>query len=258
MSFQYENVILPDEPVLLVNRDWQIPGRKPRKSKKGQQNSYRAVHSFKVKGQPEGSGKIALASGRGKGTSTAPGCTLTAVAGGSSGTQGGRRAQLTQELGGREPQLASQSPPSDSSSSEGDVFQATLLDNHSYDIVPISRRSPARRPIPGVDASLLKLTSYEAPDFIPKAHYFNYCASLALSPVRPATLLTTTISRHRKCWRLLLPPQRHVHAEPAAQRVATNHSRGRVVVLHYSLHCRSAYGCKSTRPQSRTRSRLFG
>jgi hypothetical protein len=170
MAFQYENVILPDdEPVLLVNRDWQIPGRKPRKSKKGQKISFgRKVHSFKVKGQTESCSKIQLEpylprSGK-----------LSSSIIRRTGSQRDE-ARVAAEAREREGQITRQGPPSDSPSSDGDAFQARLLASEDYDLVPTSQKNPVdNRPAPGIDCPLFRFTSYEVPDFIPKANYLRY------------------------------------------------------------------------------------
>jgi hypothetical protein len=176
MSFQYEHILLPDKPVLLVNRDWQIPGRKPRKSEERRESSLRGqIYSFGVKGQSEGTGNIhieASSSRSGKNLSGVP-----AVDGESSRSQ--QRSRVRQNLGAT--QIAGQSPSPDSSPANGEGLQARMHDSAQYNITPNSGcDATGRGALPGVDAPLLKLISYDAPKFIPKANYLSYCSSNAI------------------------------------------------------------------------------
>ena len=193
-AFQYENVIFPDnEPVLLVNRDWQIPGRKQRKPKQGQETQYHTgggkVHTFRVRNQaPSASSKIQLeaCSARSVKHTTAPSRQHEPTV--AQSTFMGvfqqerpaaiRRRRQSQKEDETSPQRTSKSSSEEETTpEEGRVFEATLVENDDYTLIPSSRVNyhAARQTLPGVDACLLHLASYETPDFIPKSSFLNYC-----------------------------------------------------------------------------------
>lgn len=203
-GFQYENVIFPDnEPVLLVNRDWQIPGRKPKKGGRKRQESQSQVvggkvHTFRIKtGPAEVSGKVQLESASPTRTRHAPLSEGQASSSSkkrlsqnesiidfgtqkssSSTSQNVTPPQQAEEAASHRERGSQGSPSSSDESShvEDITFEATLVDSDDYSLVPSSRvnYNNAQQTLPGVDACLLQLSMYETPDFIPKAHFLNY------------------------------------------------------------------------------------
>jgi hypothetical protein len=187
-AFQYENVIFPDnEPVLLVNRDWEIPGRKARKSsrKSGSQGQVAGgtLHTFRIKVKAEPPKKVQLQQSSSASTSRTKRSTTSAQSGlqlQSSKASGRQSPASLHSSGGRtsseQERHMSGSPSSDeSSTSDGELFEATVFDMEDYSLIPTARVQAAQPAITGIDACLLQLANYEMPAFIPKGIFLNYC-----------------------------------------------------------------------------------
>ncbi|KIW08436.1 uncharacterized protein PV09_01339 [Verruconis gallopava] len=223
-TFQYENILLPDEPVLLVNRDWQVPGRKPRKSKKLHEGQFSGkVHSFKNRSQTQGSRPIQFEPLPLKTKNSLVLCNISSE---KTSIINKRCARNDQEREDPQHHKLKTSLPSHSSSHVGGSSHAKLPGSTAHAILAGSQTGTfGRRQCPGADACLLRLTNYDTPSFIPKARYFDFYINnigdlmyplkgkYLLNPLRSVWLPIVLVD---ELWfySILYTVARHLHASP--------------------------------------------
>lgn len=179
MPFQYEDVILPNRPLLLVSRDWGVNSKKPQSSSKTQSTHPTSgkFDTFKVKPSkiPE------LKSSKGSSLPNEP----ISVGGPSRGGKpqhrnsrskhatAARRKTLPKEAQIRTDQWHLSS----SNSSEDDLPHPTLLESLDEAISDSGCACVGKDPFssPFNDAPLLRFAQFEVPNFVTKTHYLSYC-----------------------------------------------------------------------------------
>lgn len=182
MPFQYEDVILPNRPLVLVSRDWGVNPKKPQNSSKA-----RSIHpingqfdSFKIKPS-----RISEIESSRKGPVTHdPSSTGGLREGGqpqsrnsrSKNSTTGRRKKSSKEAQTRTDEWHSSS----NTSSEDGLSQLTLLESLDEAISDSRCACIGKDPFssPFNDAPLLRFAQFEVPSFVTKTHYLSYCKLL--------------------------------------------------------------------------------
>jgi hypothetical protein len=189
-DFQYENVILPDnEPMVLVNRDWQIPGRKQKASKSILKTKDHGVsgkiHTFRVKSKEEANGTVSTQPCSSRTKKPARRNEISDRQSVDSGVNvfrvnapSAKKPPKSREREGRRSTSTSLSISDRSTPSEDDaMLEALLLNNDNLSLMPNSYPDyyAMQQASMSIDPCILQLASYKVPDFIPKDLFLNYC-----------------------------------------------------------------------------------